>query len=74
MQKKGLKEKSIEFLRMVFIRLQKELSSLTGPEDGIHKAAERIKLLNKTAPFQLLLFLQTTLGERISLSCSPLFP
>ena len=35
---------------------------------GIHKAVERIKILNKAAPFQLLLFLQTTPGEKISVS------
>ena len=31
--------------------------------------AERIRLLTKTAPFQLPLFLQTTPGERIPVSC-----
>ena len=44
------------------------------PEDGIYKAVERIKLLNRRAPFQLLLFLQTTPGEKLSASCSPSFP
>ena len=35
-------------------------------ENDIHKAAERIKILTRTGPFQLPLLLQTTPEERIS--------
>ena len=43
-------------------------------DDDIHKATERIKLLNRIAPFQLPLFMQTTPEERMSVSYPPFFP
>ena len=42
-------------------------------EDDIYKAAERIKLLIRTAPLQLPLFLQITLIERVFVSSLPFF-
>ena len=43
-------------------------------EEGIHKATEKIKLLTKTAPFQLSLFLQATPGENREYLCPQSFP
>ena len=37
------------------------------PEEGIHKVAERMKLLSRTVPFPLSLLLHTAPGERIPL-------